>query len=82
MFAIQPFETLLSVITGFYYLTHVNNCTCLLLLSSVPCQHYVVDISLDKVEQNDGLEFTGIPEGVPTLAEYLAEYCAVTVRTT
>ncbi|KAG6396334.1 hypothetical protein SASPL_142482 [Salvia splendens] len=42
------------------------------------CLHYVLDISLDKVENNGGLEFTGIPEGVPTLAEYLAEYCAVT----
>ncbi|KAL1539114.1 putative acyl-CoA dehydrogenase ibr3 [Salvia divinorum] len=42
------------------------------------CLHYVMDISLDKVENNGGLEFTGIPEGVPTLAEYLAEYCAVT----
>lgn len=50
--------------------------------STVSCQHYIVDISLDKVEKNGGLEFTGIPEGIPTLAEYLAEYCATTVRTT
>ncbi|KAL0323434.1 UNVERIFIED_CONTAM: putative acyl-CoA dehydrogenase IBR3 [Sesamum angustifolium] len=40
------------------------------------CLHYVVDISLDKVEKNGGLELTGIPEGVPSLAEYLADYCA------
>ena len=61
------------------------NFTCALTycsISSLPCQHYVLDISLDKVENNGGLEFTGIPEGVPTLAEYLAEYCAVAVRTT
>lgn len=49
---------------------------------SVTCQHYIVDISLDRVEKNGGLEFTEIPEGIPTLAEYLAEYCAITVRTT
>ncbi|KAH6780153.1 acyl-CoA dehydrogenase-like protein [Perilla frutescens var. hirtella] len=42
------------------------------------CLHYIVDISLDKVGKNGGLEFTGIPEGIPSLAEYLVEYCAVT----
>ncbi|KAK6146188.1 hypothetical protein DH2020_020057 [Rehmannia glutinosa] len=40
------------------------------------CMHYIVDISLDKVEKNGGLELTGIPEGVPSLADYLADYCA------
>lgn len=44
-------------------------------------QHYIVDISLDKIEENGGVEFTGIPEGIPSMAEYLADYCAVTVRT-
>lgn len=52
-----------------------------MLICSVSCQHYIVDISLDKVEKNEGLELTGIPEGVPSLAEYLADYCASTVRT-
>ncbi|KAL7123808.1 hypothetical protein ABFS83_14G006900 [Erythranthe nasuta] len=40
------------------------------------CLHYIVDISSDEVKKNEGLEFSGIPEGVPSLAEYLAEYCA------
>ncbi|GER27674.1 acyl-CoA dehydrogenase-related [Striga asiatica] len=40
------------------------------------CMHYIVDISLDKVEKNGGLEFTGLPDGVPSLPEYLADYCA------
>ncbi|KAI3459252.1 hypothetical protein Pfo_015915 [Paulownia fortunei] len=40
------------------------------------CLHYIVDISLDKVEKNEGLELAGIPDGVPSLAEYLADYCA------
>ncbi|KAK4477839.1 hypothetical protein RD792_017102 [Penstemon davidsonii] len=40
--------------------------------------HYIVDISLDKVEQNGGLELSGIPEGVPSLAKYLGDYCAAT----
>ncbi|KAL8026105.1 hypothetical protein ABFX02_14G007100 [Erythranthe guttata] len=40
------------------------------------CLHYIVDISSDEVKKNEGLEFSRIPEGVPSLAEYLAEYCA------
>ncbi|KAL2534656.1 putative acyl-CoA dehydrogenase IBR3 [Abeliophyllum distichum] len=40
------------------------------------CLHYIVDISLDEVQQNGGLELTGIPGGVPPLAEYLAYYCS------
>lgn len=53
-----------------------------MLGSSPSCQHYIVDISSDKIGENGGLEFTGIPEGVPSLTEYLADYCAITVRTT
>ncbi|KAL6526504.1 hypothetical protein OROGR_015594 [Orobanche gracilis] len=40
------------------------------------CLHYFVDISLDKVEKYGGLELAGIPEGIPSLADYLADYCA------
>ncbi|KAA8519628.1 hypothetical protein F0562_013927 [Nyssa sinensis] len=34
--------------------------------------HYIVDIGLNKVQQDDGLEFTGIPKGIPSVAKYLA----------
>lgn len=38
--------------------------------------HYLVDIDLDKVQQNEGIDATGIPEGIPSLPEYLADYCS------
>ncbi|GAB2295238.1 Putative acyl-CoA dehydrogenase ibr3 [Dionaea muscipula] len=40
------------------------------------CLHYIVDARLDKVGQNKGLEETGIPKGIPSMAQYLAEYCS------
>ncbi|KAL9237708.1 hypothetical protein vseg_012227 [Gypsophila vaccaria] len=40
------------------------------------CLPYVVDAALDKIGQDKGLEEIGIPEGIPSMAEYLAEYCA------
>ncbi|CAI9779745.1 unnamed protein product [Fraxinus pennsylvanica] len=40
------------------------------------CLHYIVDIALDEEQESGGLELTGIPEGVPSLAEYLAYYCS------
>ncbi|KAG8372927.1 hypothetical protein BUALT_Bualt12G0118000 [Buddleja alternifolia] len=43
------------------------------------CMHYIVDISLDEVSKNQGLEMT-VPEGVPSLAEYLADYCSAAGR--
>ncbi|KAL6526505.1 putative acyl-CoA dehydrogenase ibr3 [Orobanche gracilis] len=45
-------------------------------LGNQMCDHYFVDISLDKVEKYGGLELAGIPEGIPSLADYLADYCA------
>lgn len=36
--------------------------------------HYVVD--LDKNQISEGIERTGIPQGIPSLAEYLADYCS------
>ncbi|KAK1380288.1 putative acyl-CoA dehydrogenase IBR3 [Heracleum sosnowskyi] len=38
--------------------------------------HYVVDFDLDKLQQHEGIETTGIPEGIPSLPEYLADYCS------
>lgn len=44
------------------------------------CMHYIVN--LDLVEGKDkGLEETGLPEGMPSLAEYLAEYCQASRKT-
>ncbi|CAA2997245.1 probable acyl- dehydrogenase IBR3 [Olea europaea subsp. europaea] len=40
------------------------------------CLYYIVDIALDEVQDNGGLELTEIPNGVPSLAEYLAYYCS------
>lgn len=38
--------------------------------------HYAVDIDLDKLQQHEGIEATGVPEGIPSLPEYLADYCS------
>lgn len=38
-----------------------------------------MDIDLDKVQENEGLEVSGIPEGIPSLPEYLADYCSASV---
>ncbi|XP_059647586.1 probable acyl-CoA dehydrogenase IBR3 [Cornus florida] len=40
------------------------------------CLHYVVNFGLDNIQQDEGLEVTGIPEGLPSVAEYVAEYCS------
>ncbi|KAF3456262.1 hypothetical protein FNV43_RR00912 [Rhamnella rubrinervis] len=37
---------------------------------------YVVDLVSDDARLGKGLEFSGIPEGIPSQAEYLAEYCS------
>ncbi|GLU08415.1 hypothetical protein SLE2022_253290 [Rubroshorea leprosula] len=40
------------------------------------CLPYITEISLEKEQLGKGLEVVGIPEGIPSQAEYLAEYCA------
>ncbi|PSR92567.1 Acyl-CoA dehydrogenase [Actinidia chinensis var. chinensis] len=40
------------------------------------CMIYIVDAGLDKPHQDEGLEVAGVPDGIPSLAEYLAEYCS------
>ncbi|OIV91981.1 hypothetical protein TanjilG_06609 [Lupinus angustifolius] len=42
------------------------------------CLPYIADIGHDKVQQ--GLEVSGLPEGIPSLPEYLAEYCSLAGR--
>lgn len=38
-----------------------------------------MSIGLGDGQQGEGMELTGIPEGIPSLAEYLAEYCYAAV---
>ncbi|CAL0334733.1 unnamed protein product [Lupinus luteus] len=42
------------------------------------CLPYIADIGNDKVQ--NGLEYSGLPEGIPSLPEYLAEYCSLAGR--
>lgn len=44
-------------------------------------QLYIVDVALGECESY-GLEFSGIPEGIPSLVEYLAVYCSAAVSIT
>uniref|UniRef100_A0A2N9FQY1 Aminoglycoside phosphotransferase domain-containing protein n=2 Tax=Fagus sylvatica TaxID=28930 RepID=A0A2N9FQY1_FAGSY len=39
------------------------------------CLHYIVGIGLGDGQHGDGMELAGIPEGIPSQAEYLVEYC-------
>lgn len=38
---------------------------------------YIADIGHEKVQQV--LELSGLPDGIPSLPEYLAEYCSLSV---
>lgn len=44
------------------------------------CLSYIGDISQDKVKHNEGFEITDAPEGVPSLEEYLMDYCTAAGR--
>lgn len=39
-----------------------------------------MDIASEDIEENNGFELTSFPEGVPSLANYLADYCSAAVR--
>ncbi|KAK1295018.1 hypothetical protein QJS10_CPA16g01564 [Acorus calamus] len=54
-------------------LSTLGNQMCDVAYSSL---QYIVDIRLGDEKSYRGLEFTGIPEGFPSQAEYLAEYCS------
>ncbi|URE22429.1 Acyl-CoA dehydrogenase, C-terminal domain [Musa troglodytarum] len=41
---------------------------------------YIVEAALEERESYEGLEFSGIPEGIPSLVEYLAVYCSAAGR--
>jgi acyl-CoA dehydrogenase len=40
-----------------------------------------VDINHENQQVGKGFELTRIPEGIPSQAEYLAEYCSASVKT-
>ncbi|CAK7333354.1 unnamed protein product [Dovyalis caffra] len=40
------------------------------------CLAYIVDNNLENQQVGKGFEITGIPEGIPSQAEFLAEYCS------
>ncbi|XP_057249698.1 probable acyl-CoA dehydrogenase IBR3 isoform X2 [Beta vulgaris subsp. vulgaris] len=42
------------------------------------CLPYIVDSAIDKIGQDKGWDQIGIPEGIPSMAEYVAEYCSGT----
>lgn len=39
-----------------------------------------MDLNLDNQRLGKGFEITGIPEGIPSQADYLVEYCSASVR--
>lgn len=54
-------------------LSTLGNQMCDVAYSSL---HYVVNTGIDRIGHDKGLEETGIPEGILSMAEYVAEYCA------
>ncbi|XP_057992182.1 probable acyl-CoA dehydrogenase IBR3 isoform X2 [Hevea brasiliensis] len=46
------------------------------------CLAYIVDVNLDNQQLEKGFELTGVPEGIPSQAEYLAEYCCASGNAT
>ncbi|XP_026422063.1 probable acyl-CoA dehydrogenase IBR3 [Papaver somniferum] len=56
-------------------LSTLGNQMCDVAYSTMP---YVMDVTDDNSESPGGFETTGIPDGIPSLAEFLAEYCSLT----
>ncbi|KAG1338726.1 putative acyl-CoA dehydrogenase IBR3 [Cocos nucifera] len=54
-------------------LSTLGNQMCDVAYSSLP---YIVDVTLVDRESYGGFEVNGTPEGIPSLAEYLAVYCS------
>ncbi|XP_016438330.1 putative acyl-CoA dehydrogenase IBR3 [Nicotiana tabacum] len=44
------------------------------------CLGHIVNIASEDIEENNGFELTSFPEGVPSLANYLADYCSAAGR--
>lgn len=47
-----------------------------MITTFIPLQPYNLDLG---VELGEGLEQTGVPEGIPSQAQYVAEYCSSSV---
>ena len=45
-------------------------------------QPYIIDATTSTGYSYGGFEYTGIPDGIPPLEEYLAAYCSISVRIT
>lgn len=43
-------------------------------------QGFIVNIASESIEENNGFELTSFPDGVPSLSNYLADYCSAAVR--
>ncbi|XP_026448563.1 probable acyl-CoA dehydrogenase IBR3 [Papaver somniferum] len=56
-------------------LSTLGNQMCDVAYSTMP---YVMDVTDDNTESPGGFEATRIPDGIPSLAEFLAEYCSLT----
>ncbi|KAL6193720.1 PREDICTED: acyl-CoA dehydrogenase family member 10 [Fragaria vesca subsp. vesca] len=54
-------------------LSTLGNQMCDVAYCSMP---YITDLGADKDHLGKGMEHTGLPEGIPSLAEYVAEYCS------
>lgn len=39
-----------------------------------------MNIASESIEENNGFELTSFPDGVPSLANYLGDYCSSAVR--
>ncbi|PIA44315.1 hypothetical protein AQUCO_01700131v1 [Aquilegia coerulea] len=44
------------------------------------CMPYIVDLNRDDTKSYGGFEICGFPEGIPSQAEYLAEYCSASAK--
>nr|GMD33261.1 probable acyl-CoA dehydrogenase IBR3 [Ipomoea batatas] len=44
------------------------------------CLNYIVNIASMNLEENDGFELKSFPEGIPSLVEFLADYCSAAGR--
>ncbi|XP_055818339.1 probable acyl-CoA dehydrogenase IBR3 isoform X2 [Solanum dulcamara] len=44
------------------------------------CLGYIVNIASESIEENNGFELTSYPDGVPSLSNYLRDYCSATGR--
>lgn len=53
--------------------------SCSDIYSSWCWQHYIVNVQLDKEHVGEGLETTGLPEGMLSMPEFLLEYCSASV---